>query len=127
MHWKETWRAGKIPVNNSSKSLVAKKDFAAIQVYMALGAQLPIRLEPDIEGRLEQAASRLGTTKSALLRLLAKTFVEQMVGGDGSVKLPPEWKTMLPAADRRSTSWSSVAQGSRGRARTGTSARSRRR
>jgi hypothetical protein len=118
-------------VNNSPKSLVAKKDFAAIQVYMALGAQLPIRLEPDIEGRLEQAASRLGTTKSALLRLLAKTFVEQMVGGDGSVKLPPEWKTMLPAADRRSTSYSSVeraqaGRGGRGRAGSSSRARSRR-
>ena len=90
---------------------------------MALGAQLPIRLEPDIESRLEQAAARVGTTKSALLRLLAKTFVEQMVGDDGSVKLPPEWKNILPAADRRSTSWSTVerAQGrsSSGRGRSG--------
>lgn len=86
---------------------------------MALGAQLPIRLEPDIESRLEQAAARLGTTKSALLRLLAKTFVEQMVGNDGSVKLPPEWRTMLPAADRRSTSWSTMerSQGGRGGSR----------
>jgi hypothetical protein len=84
---------------------------------MALGAQLPIRLEPEIEGRLERAATRLGTTKSALLRLLAKTFVEQMVSDDGSVKLPPEWKTMLPAADRRSTSWSSIERGRGGRGR----------
>lgn len=82
---------------------------------MALGAQLPIRLEPDIESRLEQAAARLGTTKSALLRLLAKTFVEQMVSDDGSVKLPPTWKDMLPAADRRSTSWASAERGQRGR------------
>jgi len=88
---------------------------------MALGAQLPIRLEPDIEGRLEQAAARLGTTKSALLRLLAKTFVEQMVGDDGSVKLPPEWKNMLPAADRRSTSWTTVERAGRGGGRGRTS------
>jgi hypothetical protein len=81
---------------------------------MALGAQLPIRLEPDIEGRLEQAAARLGTTKSALLRLLAKTFVEQMVSDDGSVKLPPDWKNLLPAADRRSTSWSTIERAQRG-------------
>ena len=93
---------------------------------MALGAQLPIRLEPDIESRLEQAAARLGTTKSALLRLLAKTFVEQMVGGDGSVKLPPEWKTMLPAADRRSTSWTNAGKAT-GRGRGTASTRSRRR
>ena len=107
-----------------------KEGFRCYTGYMALGAQLPIRLEPDIEGRLEQAASRLGTTKSALLRLLAKTFVEQMVGGDGSVKLPPEWKTMLPAADRRSTSWSSMerqsGRGARGRAGSSTRSRSRR-
>jgi hypothetical protein len=91
---------------------------------MALGAQLPIRLEPDIESRLEQAAARLGTTKSALLRLLAKTFVEQMVGDDGSVKLPPEWKNMLPAADRRSTSWTTVERaGKSGRGRAGMASR----
>jgi hypothetical protein len=73
-------------------------------------------LEPDIESRLEQAAARLGTTKSALLRLLAKTFVEQMVSDDGSVKLPPDWRNMLPAADRRSTSWASVERAQRSRA-----------
>lgn len=79
---------------------------------MPLGAQLPIRLEPDVESRLEQAAARVGTTKSALLRLLAKTFVDQMVGNDGSVKLPPEWRNLLPAADRRSTSWTTSGRGS---------------
>ena len=95
---------------------------------MALGAQLPIRLEPDIESRLEQAAARLGTTKSAMLRLLAKTFVEQMVAADGSVTLPPEWKLILPAADRRSTSWSAIerAKGRGGRS-VAKSSRARRR
>jgi hypothetical protein len=68
---------------------------------MALGKQLPIRLEADVEKRLEAAASKNGTTKSALIRLLAKTFVEQVIGIDGGVSLPPRWAQLLPQADAR--------------------------
>ena len=46
---------------------------------MALGSQLPVRLEPEVEEKLERVAARIGTSKSALIRLLARTFVEQMV------------------------------------------------
>jgi len=69
---------------------------------MPLGAQLPVRLEPDVEQRLEKVAEKLGTTKSALIRLLAKTFVEQAVSDDGSVHLPPDWRELLPSRDTRS-------------------------
>jgi protein involved in polysaccharide export with SLBB domain len=72
---------------------------------MSLGAQLPIRLEPDVQERLEDIAKQIGTSKSALLRLLARTFVEQTVDADGGVRLPPSWKDLLgrlPAADARS-------------------------
>ena len=75
---------------------------AAIQEQMALGAQLPVRLEPDVEQRLDDIAKRTGTSKSALIRLLAKTFVDQVVSADGSVNLPPNWSELLPAADGRS-------------------------
>ena len=37
---------------------------------MAYGAQLPVRLEPEVEERLESIARDIGTSKSALIRLL---------------------------------------------------------
>jgi len=69
---------------------------------MALGSQLPVRLEPEVEKKLERVAARIGTSKSALIRLLARTFVEQMVKPDGTVELPPQWSSVLPPADKRS-------------------------
>jgi hypothetical protein len=68
---------------------------------VALGAQLPVRLEPEVEERLETIAKRIGTTKSALIRVLAKTFVEQVVGEEGKVNLPPDWRQYLTPADGR--------------------------
>lgn len=69
---------------------------------MALGAQLPVRLEADIEARLESIAESTGTTKSSLIRLLATTFVQQCVAPDGSVTLPPNWSDLLKPRDERS-------------------------
>lgn len=69
---------------------------------MALGSQLPVRLEPEVQERLERVAAQIGTSKSALIRLLARTFVEQMVKPDGTVQLPPQWSSVLPPADKRS-------------------------
>ena len=69
---------------------------------MALGSQLPVRLEPEVEEKLERVAARIGTSKSALIRLLARSFVEQMVKPDGTVELPPQWAAILPPADKRS-------------------------
>jgi hypothetical protein len=66
------------------------------------GSQLPGRLEPEVEEKLERVAARIGTSKSALIRLVARTFVEQMVKPDGAVGLPPQWSSVLPAADKRS-------------------------
>jgi len=70
---------------------------------MPLGSVLPIRLETDVEERLDGVAQQIGTTKSAIIRLLAKTFVDQVVNDRGKVTLPPNWKELLPAADARST------------------------
>jgi hypothetical protein len=72
---------------------------------MALGAQLPVRLDPAVEERLEAIARAIETSKSALLRLLVRTFVEQAMDERGRVSLPPDWSELLgrlPAADRRS-------------------------
>jgi len=72
---------------------------------MAFGAQLPVRLEPGVQERLEAIAHEIGTSKSALIRLLVKTFVEHVVDPRGGVRLPPDWSELLgrlPPADRRS-------------------------
>ncbi|MGF1656874.1 MAG: hypothetical protein ACFCU3_07855 [Verrucomicrobiales bacterium] len=75
---------------------------------MALGKQLPIRLELDVERRLEKVAAESGTTKSALIRFLAKTFVDQ-VERNGQVILPIDWAVLLPAADGRSSKAAATA------------------
>jgi hypothetical protein len=72
---------------------------------MAFGAQLPVRLEPDTEERLAAIAHDIGTSKSALIRLLVRKFVEHVVDSRGRVRLPPDWSELmggLPAADNRS-------------------------
>ncbi|MBX3732611.1 MAG: ribbon-helix-helix protein, CopG family [Verrucomicrobiae bacterium] len=69
---------------------------------MALGSQLPIRLDPETDSRLRSAAAILGTSKSALIRLLAKSFCDQVVQIDGSIVMPPEWRKILPPSDGRS-------------------------
>ena len=63
---------------------------------------MPVRFEDEIEARLERAAVKTGTTKSALIRMLATTFVTQCVGPDGRVTLPPNWKELLSPRDNRS-------------------------
>lgn len=67
---------------------------------MALGKQLPIRLDKETEARLESAAQKAGTTKSAIIRMLAQSFVDQVVRA-GQVILPPNWSELLPRADDR--------------------------
>lgn len=69
---------------------------------MALGAQLPVRLDLDDESRLESIAKRTGTTKSALIRMLCKRFVDTCIEPDGSVKLPANIVAMLEDRDARS-------------------------
>jgi predicted DNA-binding protein len=73
---------------------------------MAYGKQLPIRLDPETEARLDAAAASTGTSKSALIRLLAKSFVEQCVSESGAVTLPPDWHALLPQRDGRTHRYS---------------------
>lgn len=75
--------------------------FFCYTIAVAYGKQLPIRLDPEIEERLEKVAKRTGTTKSAIIRLLADSFVKQAVAADGSVTLPPNWADLLPPRDTR--------------------------
>ena len=55
-------------------------------------ASLPVRLDTDISHRLDQTAERLGLTKSALIRLLVKSFLDQLEAAGGKMTLPFSWQ-----------------------------------
>jgi antitoxin component of RelBE/YafQ-DinJ toxin-antitoxin module len=55
-------------------------------------ASLPVRLDTDISHRLDQAAERLGLTKSALIRILVKSFLDQLEADGGKMTLPFSWE-----------------------------------
>ena len=67
-------------------------------------ASLPVRLDTDLSRRLDRAAARLGLTKSALIRVLVKSFVDQMEANSGKISLPLRWQEQerdIPASALR--------------------------
>lgn len=67
-------------------------------------ASLPVRLDTDLSQRLDRAAARLGLTKSALIRVLVKSFVDQLEANGGKITLPLRWqeaKQGMPALPLR--------------------------
>ena len=67
---------------------------------MRKNAALPVRLDADVGRRLDAAAKRLGMTRSALIRMLVESFVDQLDANDGRVVLPLRWTTEEPASTR---------------------------
>jgi len=55
-------------------------------------ASLPVRLDTDLSDRLDRAAERLGLTKSALIRIMVKSFVDQMEANGGKITFPLRWQ-----------------------------------
>lgn len=55
-------------------------------------ASLPVRLDTDLDQRLKKAAERLGLTKSALIRVLVKSFVDELEAKGGKITFPLTWK-----------------------------------
>ena len=55
-------------------------------------ASLPVRLDTDLSRRLDVAAERLGLTKSALIRILVKSFVDQLEANGGKITFPLRWQ-----------------------------------
>lgn len=55
-------------------------------------ASLPVRLDTEMSRRLDLAAERLGLTKSALIRILVKSFVEQLEVNGGKIAFPLRWQ-----------------------------------
>jgi hypothetical protein len=68
---------------------------------MALGAQLPVRLDQDDDERLQKVAADTGTTKSSLIRLLIHTFCQQCIKPGNRVLLPPNWRDYCKPYDGR--------------------------
>jgi len=55
-------------------------------------ASLPVRLDTDLSNRLDHTAERLGLTKSALIRILVKSFLDQLEADGGKMTLPFRWQ-----------------------------------
>lgn len=53
---------------------------------------LPVRLETDMKIRLQKAAQAMGTTPSALIRILVNSFVDEFERGGGRILFPPQWR-----------------------------------
>lgn len=62
------------------------------QSGMRKEASLPVRLDTDLSRRLDRAAEQLGLTKSALIRILVKSFVDQLEANGGKITLPLCWQ-----------------------------------
>lgn len=65
---------------------------------------IPVRLESDALDRLDIAAERLGTNRSALIKFCAETFVSYFEAHGGVASLPPNWAELLHQLDGRSRS-----------------------
>jgi antitoxin component of RelBE/YafQ-DinJ toxin-antitoxin module len=68
---------------------------------MAKNSQVNIRFDEATDADLERTASRLGVSKSSLVRHLTKTFLAE-VERSGSLPMNPDWTRALGTADARS-------------------------
>jgi len=55
-------------------------------------ASLPVRLDTELNRRLDRASERLGLTKSALIRIMVKSFVDQLEASGGRITFPLQWQ-----------------------------------
>lgn len=81
-------------------------------------AAVNVRLEEPVDRELEALAQELGTTKSALIRLLTQTFIRDVK--QRGLRVPVEWMSLLQPADGRSVpSTEDAPKGKQKRARAG--------
>jgi hypothetical protein len=66
-------------------------EYAIAGLNMRKEASLPVRLDTELSKRLDRAAERLGLTKSALIRVLVKSFVDQLEADGGRITFPIRW------------------------------------
>jgi hypothetical protein len=62
---------------------------------------IPVRLDPSVITRLDGAAKRLGTNRSALIKFCAQTFLSHFERHGGVTSLPPNWRELLSRLDGR--------------------------
>ena len=60
---------------------------------------LPVWLDADMKTRLQKAAQAMGTTPSALIRILVNSFVDEFERGGGRILFPPQWRLPPLVAD----------------------------
>lgn len=77
-------------------------------------AALPVRLEPDLRRRLKATAETMGMTTSSLVRLLARSFVDEFERQGGKVVMPPEWQTGRRISAQQRDSWIPAEPGQSG-------------
>jgi len=61
---------------------------------------IPVRLDPSTIARLDRAAQKLGTNRSALIKFCAQTFVADFEAGGETAILPPNWRKILRRLDQ---------------------------
>jgi hypothetical protein len=69
---------------------------------MAEGKPIPVRLDGALIARLDAVAKRMGSNKSALIRFLAKSFVDYFESHGWTDSLPGNWREILREQDGRS-------------------------
>jgi predicted transcriptional regulator len=81
---------------------------SALQFGVPKSAAVNIRLEEPVDRELESLARELGTTKSALIRLLTQTFLREVK--ERGLQIPADWRGMLSPADGRALAAESPAE-----------------
>ena len=59
---------------------------------MSKNASIPVRLEPDLEKRVDSLCERLRLSKSAVIRMLLEEFVSHCDRHGGRIVMPPSFK-----------------------------------
>jgi hypothetical protein len=59
---------------------------------MRKNASIPVRLDPDIESRIDRMSVTLRMSKSAIIRMLLEEFVTHCERHGGRIVMPPEFK-----------------------------------
>lgn len=62
---------------------------------------IPVRLENDLIERLDRVANQIGSNRSAVIRFLVSSWVDEFER-TGHAILPPNWEEILAALDGRS-------------------------
>lgn len=83
------------------KKLYSNGFLLICSAYMAKSSQVNIRFDDATDADLEKTAAKLGISKSALVRHLTTTFLDEVKRRD-ALPIAPDWARALGGADGRS-------------------------